>query len=134
LCPVLKISIVIRFLNNLIFNNMKDFLMVFRNDAASIPTGTPEQLQAMTQKWIDWIGGIAAQNKLTDRGNRLKHDGKVVGPNSVITDGPYTEIKELILGYSIIKAISIDEATEIAKGCPIYAQGGNVEVREIDAM
>ena len=82
---------------------------------------------------MDWIGGIAAQNKLTDRGNRLFPSGKVLKAGNVITDGPYTEIKESIVGYSIVKADSIEEATELAKGCPALKSGGNVEIREINA-
>jgi hypothetical protein len=113
---------------------MKDFLLVYRNDFKSQPTGSPEELQAITKKWMDWIGGIAAQNKLTSQGNRLGSEGKVVRPNNVVTDGPYTEIKELIGGYSIINAESYDEAVEIAKGCPIFELGGNVEVRDINPM
>ncbi|WPU92943.1 YciI family protein [Mucilaginibacter sabulilitoris] len=113
---------------------MKDFLFVFRNDYSALPVPTPEELQAATQKWMDWVGSIAAQNKLGDRGNRLKAEGKVVRPNDVITDGPYSEIKELIGGYTLVKANSLEEATELAKGCPILAFGGNVEVREINPL
>ena len=113
---------------------MKEFLFVFRNDYKSIPTGSPEELQALTKKWMDWVGGIAAQNKLVDRGNRLGSDGKVVKGNNVITDGPYMETKELIGGYTIVKANSYTEAVELAKGCPILVLGGNVEVREINPM
>ena len=83
---------------------------------------------------MDWIGGIAAQNKLVDRGNRLFPSGKVVKPGNIITDGPYSEIKESIGGYSIVKADSLEEATELAKGCPALTVGGSVEVREIREM
>ena len=110
---------------------MKDFLFVYRDDYKSQPVGSPEEMQAMTKRWMDWIGNIAAQNKLVSPGNRLSSEGKVVRPGSIITDGPYTEIKELIGGYSVIRAASYDEATEMAKGCPIFEQGGNVEVRDI---
>jgi hypothetical protein len=113
---------------------MKDFLLVYRNDYKNQPVGSPEEMQAITQRWMDWIGGIAAQNKLTNQGNRLGSEGKVVRPNNVVTDGPYTEIKELIGGYSIINAESYDEAVAIAKGCPIFEFGGNVEVRDINPM
>lgn len=114
---------------------MKDFLLVFRQEPQSKDAQpSPEEMQANTKKWMDWIGGIAAQNKLADRGNRLMATGKVVKPNQVVTDGPYTEIKEAIGGYSIIKAETIEEAVELAKGCPIFKFGGNVEVREINAM
>lgn len=113
---------------------MKDFLFVFRTDYSATPGRSPEEMQAMMKLWMDWMGGIAAQNKLTDQGNRLVPTGKVVKPGNVIADGPYTEIKESIGGYSIIKAASVEEAAELAKGCPILAVGGNVEVREIIAM
>ena len=113
---------------------MKTFLFVFRADLQAFGNASPEEMQAMTKKWMDWIGGIAARNKLTDRGNRLDPGGKVVRPDGVVTDGPYTEIKEALGGYSIIKADSIDDAVEMAKGCPIFQRGGNVEVREISGM
>lgn len=114
---------------------MKDFLLVYRTDYNNMPKDpSPEQMQATTKRWMDWIGGIAAQNNLTDRGNSLVPSGKVLKADNVIADGPYTEIKEFIAGYSIVKADSIEKATELAKGCPILATGGNVEVREIRVM
>jgi hypothetical protein len=114
---------------------MKDFLLVYRTDYNTMPKpSSPEEMQASTKRWMDWIGGIAAQNKLTDRGNRLVPSGKVVKADNVIADGPYTEIKESLVGYSIVKAASVEEATELAKGCPILKIGGNVEVREISVL
>jgi len=113
---------------------MKDFLLVFRNDASAAPQGSPEEMQAWTKRWMDWVGGIAAQNKLADRGNRLVAEGKVVRPGKLVTDGPYTEIKESIGGYTLIKAASLEEAVSLAEGCPILLVGGNVEVRQINPM
>jgi len=113
---------------------MKEFLFVFRNDYQSVPKGSPEEMQAETKQWMDWIGGIAAQNKLVDRGNRLGSEGNTLKPGNVITDGPFMEIKEAIGGYTLIKAESLEEATEIAKGCPIFQSGGSVEVRVINPL
>ncbi|SEI38037.1 Uncharacterized conserved protein [Dyadobacter sp. SG02] len=113
---------------------MKDFMFVFRNDPSTLADRSPEEMQASMQKWMDWIGGIAAQGKLIDRGNRLNPAGRVVKPSLAITDGPYIETKESVGGYTMVRAESLDEATEMAKGCPILLFGGNVEVREIDRM
>ncbi|WP_431609345.1 YciI family protein [Chryseobacterium sp. 'Rf worker isolate 10'] len=113
---------------------MKEFLLVFRADYKSMPKTSPEQMQANTQKWMNWIAGIAAQNKLADRGNRLEAAGQVLKPDGIISDGPYTEIKESIMGYTIINAESIEEATALCKECPILLSGGNVEVREISRL
>lgn len=114
---------------------MKEFLLIFRMDAhaSQIPM-SPDQLQAMMKPWQDWMGSIAAQNKLASPGNRLEPDGKVVRPNNVVTNGPYVEIKEAIGGYIVVSAESLDEAAEIAKGCPILHVGGNVEVRTLITM
>ena len=101
---------------------MKDFLLVFRSDLSKTPERSPEEMQAVTKRWMDWIGSIAAQNKLTDRGNRLFPAGKVLKPGNVVTDGPYTEIKESVGGYSMIKADSLEEAT------------GSNSVRSLGAM
>ena len=49
---------------------MKEFLLVFRADYKTMPKASPEEMQANTQKWMNWIAGIAAQGKLVDRGNR----------------------------------------------------------------
>ena len=114
---------------------MKEFLLIFRRENTGPETVlSPEQLQAMMKPWQDWIGSIAAQNKLVTAGNRLEHDGNVVKPNNVVTNGPYVEIKEAIGGYTIVKADSLAAATEISKGCPILSVGGSVEVRAIIQM
>ncbi len=77
------------------------------------------------------MGSIAAQNKLANRGNRLDFEGATVRPGNVVTDGPYAEIKEILGGYIVVSTASIEEAIELAKGCPILNIGGNVEVRGI---
>lgn len=113
---------------------MKEFLLLFRADYEAMPQrDDPEEWQAAAKKWQDWIGGIAAQDKWVASGQQLSPGGKVVKTNEVITDGPYTEIKETLISYCTIKAESIEEAAELAKGCPILTVGGNVEVREIVA-
>jgi hypothetical protein len=114
---------------------MNEFLLIFRREykANSTPP-SPEQFQHMMKEWQNWIGSIAAQNKMVSTGNRLADEGKVVKPGAVITNGPYVEIKETLGGYMIVRAESIDDAAEISKACPILKVGGNVEVRPIVPM
>jgi hypothetical protein len=52
----------------------------------------------------------------------------------VIVNGPYVELKEALGGYIMVKASNLDEATELAKNCPILSVGGSVEVRAIVQM
>ena len=113
---------------------MKEFLLIFRNDP---PSGdavlTPEQLKDVSKPWQDWMGSIAAQNKLASYGARLGFEGATLKGDTVI-DGPYAEIKEIILGYIVVKTETLDEAIQLSKSCPILPVGGNVEIRAIVPM
>jgi hypothetical protein len=113
---------------------MKEFLLVFRTDYSNMPKRTTEEAQMVTLQWMDWIKNISAKNKLVDRGNRLNDSGRVLKSKDVITNGPYTDIKESIGGYTLIKANSYDDAIELSKGCPILSFGGTVEIREISPL
>ena len=109
---------------------MKEFALIFRLKDIEDFKPSPEQMQER----MNWLGSIASQNKLVDKGNSLlpaSDSAKTVKPGNVVTDGPYTEIKEFISGYIVVRAQNIDEAVEIAKGNPIFKIGGNIEVREI---
>jgi hypothetical protein len=114
---------------------MNEFVLIFRTDYLPEVKFSPDEMQSMMQHWQNWMGSIAAQNKLADSGNRLGSNGNTLQPGNVITNGPYAEIKEIITGYIIIRAESIDEAAEMAKGCPlVVGGGGQVEVRNIVPM
>ena len=110
---------------------MKEFALIFR--LTDISDFKPSQEQV--QERMNWLASIAAQNKLVDKGNRLlpmPGTAKVVKSKDLVTDGPYTEIKEFISGYIIVKTDHIDEAIEMAKANPIFDQvGGSIEVREV---
>ena len=109
---------------------MKEFMMIFRHTPDPSNPPSPEEIQASIKLWQDWIGGIAAQGKFVAT-NQLGFEGKTVKADQLVTDGPYAELKEIVGGYMIAKAVSLDEAVEIARGCPILTVGGNVEVRNI---
>ena len=109
---------------------MNEFMMLFRHTPSAEYQPSPEELQKSVAEWQDWIGGIAAQGKFVST-NQLGFEGKTVMPTGVTTDGPYAEVKEIIGGYIIVKAESLNDAVELADGCPILAFGGHVEVRNI---
>jgi len=112
---------------------MKEFIMVFRNAVNGDFKPTAEQTQAVEKQWGDWFRTIAAQGKFVAC-NRPAPEGKTISGGNVITDGPYAEVKEILMGVATIKADTFDEAIEISKGCPILQVGGNVEVRPLLVM
>jgi hypothetical protein len=112
---------------------MKEFLYLFRGGAPR-PNQSPEDMQKHMQKWQTWIEQLGKQGKYK-AGDPLEADGKVVrAPNKMVTDGPFAESKENVGGYLIVTAGDLAAATEIAKDCPIFENGGHVEVRPIAKM
>jgi hypothetical protein len=51
-----------------------------------------------------------------------------------ITDGPFIEAKEVVLGFYVIEAPDLDAALAEARRNPIIAQGGGVEVRPVEGF
>ncbi|MDR8391386.1 YciI family protein [Aliifodinibius sp. S!AR15-10] len=111
---------------------MEEFLLIFRHEDASDKV-SPEQMQAWMEQTMSWLDDIAAQDKLVSRGNGLAfEESKVVKSDGIVTDGPFGDIKETIGGYIMVRAESVDEAVEFAKGSPILqGEGNSVEVRKV---
>ncbi len=110
---------------------MADFIYLFRG---SSPEGSPEQMQQNMQKWRSWIDELGKKGHFKS-GDPLDKSGKVVsGKQKVVTDGPYAEAKDLVGGYLMIAAENIAQATDLAKGCPIFETSGSVEVRPVLKM
>jgi hypothetical protein len=110
---------------------MKDFMLLFRQPSYDYSNTSKEEMQALTKKWQDWVGSIAAQGKLGANGQRLALEGKVLKAGGVVTDGPFVEIRERLGSFIIVKADSLEEATTLAHGCPALDANGSVEIRPI---
>ena len=65
-------------------------------------------------------------------GQRLANEGRTVSKNNIVTDGPFSETKEVIGGYWFILADSLDQAARIAAENPCLNCGLSYEIRPID--
>ena len=110
---------------------MEEYALIMRHEDGK-KVASPEQMQVWMKQTMDWIGGIAAQNKFVSGTGLPFEDARVVRSNSVVTNGPFGEIKETIGGFIIVKADSVDEAVKFAKSCPVLqGEGNSMEVRKI---
>lgn len=90
---------------------------------------SPAQMEEMYAKFNAWKERF--QGNITDMGGRLIRGGKIVTLDGA-TDGPFVEAKEVVGGYMIVTADSLEEAVEVARQSPGVAMpGSSVEVREI---
>ena len=113
---------------------MDEFALIMRHEDG-MKVASPEQIQNWMKLTMDWIGGIAAQNKFVS-GTGLPFDDarviKLTNAKPIVTNGPFGDIKETIGGFIIVRADSVEEAVEFAKGCPVLqGEGNSMEVRKI---
>jgi hypothetical protein len=110
---------------------MSEFIYLFRGGE---DPGSPEKMQQRMQKWAAWAKELGDKGHLKG-GQPLDRTGKVVGgKQKAVTDGPYTEAKDLIGGFMLVEAKDLDQAAELSLGCPILEVGGVVEIRPILQM
>ena len=114
---------------------MAQFLLLLHSD----PTGWINMPPADRQKWMGkymaWGekaqrgGFLLGSNKLVDDGGKI-----VRGQKALVTDGPYSETKEVLGGYYMIEAKNYDEAVRRCKDHPHLEHGGTIEVRQIEVL
>lgn len=115
---------------------MTEFVYLFRATPAEQreAMGTPERAQHSLGVWLRWIRELEAGGHLKNPGQPLDPTGRVIrGKDPLVTDGPYIEAKDVVLGFLIVEARDLAQATELARGCPMLAGGGSVEIRPVSA-
>jgi len=109
-----------------------DYLLLFRG-GANPEDMTPDQMKTTMNNWMSWMKGLKKSKQLTV-GNPLQDGGKVLSGPKGKNVAQFCDTPDSIGGYLLIKAKSAAEATKIAKGCPIFNNGGTVELRPIHQM
>lgn len=96
---------------------MKEYLFLIHG--TGYRDESPEALKSHIEKYQNWVEKLSAEGKYI-MGNRLANSGNaVIDAKNIISDGPYLESKEIVGGYILIKASSLEEATSLAKSCPL---------------
>ena len=112
---------------------MSEYIFLFRSDLAEAREAfsTPERAQKSLETWTAWVASLEKAGHLANRGLPLEHGGAVVKRDKVVTDGPFVEGKDMVLGYMVVRATDLAEANKLAGGCPMVIGGGSVEVRPV---
>ncbi len=108
-------------------------LFIIRDAPAAVydALSAEERTQSM-RNWNAWVDSMTNRRKILVA-NPLESTGRVVSGarGRKVTDGPYTEAKELVGGFFVLVDVTLDEATAIAQECPSLKYGMSVEVRPI---
>ncbi len=110
---------------------MPKYLCMQRSQPGSGEKPSPAKMEEMYAVFNAWREKY--QKNIVDMGGKLKAGGKIVSSEGA-TDGPFVEAKEVIGGFMIISAETMEEAMEVARECPgVVMPGSSVEIREINS-
>jgi len=113
---------------------MNRYMVLLWGGGPKLARMSQDEVKAHLGRWTEWMEALSAKG-IWDGGEPLGAEAKVLkGPAATVTDGPYTEAKEAVSGYVILKTDTIEEAAEISRGCPLFEIDGVVEVRPIGSM
>lgn len=118
---------------------MADYLLLYEGgDTDWMKNAGPEEIKGVMEQWGAWFEQLEASGHLRNPGAALAPGGAVLRTTggAIETDQALPEVKELIGGYSVIAADSIEEAAEVAKGGPFLKNNpdGTVLVRPVMQM
>ncbi len=100
---------------------MAKFLFVYHGGSA--PTN-PADVKKTMDAWVGWFGAMGAA--VIDGGNPVGKSSTVKSDGSLAAGGGTNPAS----GYSLIEASSLEDAHKKAKGCPILAAGGSIEIAQ----
>jgi hypothetical protein len=109
---------------------MRFLIIVKANDMTEAETMPGEKLISDMANYMEELvrAGVLLDGnglKPTKYGARIRYEGD----RRVVTDGPFTEAKELIAGYTLIQVKSREEAIEWARRFPNpYGEGAEAEI------
>jgi hypothetical protein len=115
---------------------MSEFVYLFRStpESARDVMGVPERAKESLQAWFTWIRDLEQRGHLKHPGQPLARTGRVVRGEGDVTDGPYVEAKDMVLGFIVVEAADITQAVALTAGCPLVQGGGSVEVRPVEVL
>ncbi|HEY5753539.1 MAG TPA: YciI family protein [Chthoniobacterales bacterium] len=96
---------------------------------------SPDEIQTTMSQWYAWFDRLVKEGKVK-AGQPLTNEGKIVSgkKGQTVADGPFTESKEAIGGYFLLRVSSFEEALAIAQQCPALEHGISVEVRPVASV
>jgi hypothetical protein len=107
---------------------MSQFMLLLYDNSKHFANLSPEEMQKATEKYMGWM------KKSLDSKRLAMDPGRIIRPEGGrprVTDGPYSETKEVLGGYYTIEAANYDEAVQRSLDHPHLEYGGTIEVRQV---
>jgi len=115
---------------------MPKFMLILHQTPGAYDKLSPEEMQQTFQRYQSWVDGIKTSGRYVVSDKLKEEGGKLVTRNSgqvTVTDGPFSEAKEVVGGYFTLRAADYNEAVALVKECP-FLECGTISIRQTDPM
>ncbi len=115
---------------------MAKFMLIVHNVPGNLQTLSPEEMQRKFEKYQAWTEKIRSSGRHVSGEKLGEEGGRLLGLQKGrlnVTDGPYSEAKEVVGGYLVLRAADYDEAIELIRDCP-FLEDGRIALRQTDPM
>ena len=116
---------------------MPKYMLLLHDDPSGFAAMSPADIQKVIEKYVSWGKRLREAGIITESAKLTDEPGRVVrgnGREMRVTDGPYSETKEVLGGYYTINADSYEQAVQRASDCPHLEYGGTIEIRQVDEL
>jgi len=116
---------------------MPKYMLLLYGDPTKWINISPEEMQKAIEKYVAWGARMREKGILLGSHKLVDDAGKVIrsdGGKPRVTDGPYSETKEVFGGYYLIEAPNYAAAVKECDDSPQLVHGGTIEVRQVDMM
>jgi hypothetical protein len=107
---------------------MPQYMLLLHHDPSGWQKLSPEEQEKAHEKYMAWTKKALDSQRLAPEGGRVIRPGN---GQPRVSDGPYSETKEMLGGYYTIEAASYEEAVQRALEHPHIGYGGTIEVRHV---
>ena len=107
-------------------NPMREFLLIIRGDA--MEHMSPDEVQQLLGSFRDWIAEVG--DKFVMAQKLEGHGAMLLDSDTVVTDGPFLEPKEMVAGFILVRAADMESAISMANATP-FVPHYRMEVRQL---
>jgi len=112
---------------------MKKYLLLLHEDAEHLQKLSPKEMEELVGAHMTWAEKLGAAGHLIAGEGLEEKSVRITGKECIVKDGTFLEVKEMIGGFYYLQAENLEQAIDLAKGCPCHLWGGTTEIRPIMA-
>ncbi len=106
---------------------MAHYMLLLRSQPNRFTSLSPEEMQKVTEKYMEW----RTRPYVLDGAGLVDHSGRQIAKGGgSVTEGPFSESREVVAGFYTIEAADFDEAVKLALTNP-HVNSGTIEIREV---